>query len=98
MAEGGVNGKARFAAWSATGGEPARPARAGRPGGRPRPRTRGARRDRALSALTRKPDCPIPDSRYRTCQSNRTETTFEQPGSSMVTPYIASAVSIVRLL
>src|SRR4029453_14753780 len=31
-------------------------------------------------------------------QSNRTETTFEQPGSSMVTPYIASAVSIVRLL
>src|SRR6266508_4941929 len=31
-------------------------------------------------------------------QSNRTETTLEQPGSSMVTPYIASAVSIVRLL
>jgi hypothetical protein len=45
---------------------------------------------------------PCPESRVLVrsppVQSNRTETTFEQPGSSMVTPYIASAVSIVRLL
>ena len=50
------------------------------------------------TGILRKGDVAVNGNARRTAQSNRTETIFEQPGSSIVTPYITSAVSIVRLL